>query len=318
MVTKKEEVIYLDMEELEGNMYEEFKEIVEEVSTSINEKILSSKVFNPLDETLKKYEYQLLKVTGSIDKVEQVSKHLDATKAGLSKSIEKTIKTVSKQIIEDVILMKVEEVVKKYEIESKSIAYQSNILKNILFDMTKIEQEIIPAVSEALESKMEKILEEKVLYKFEELYEKSFKQLSSLLSNNKEAEKLLKNMETTRKDIHKDIHKSYEEISFKITEYISTELTGLYNNYSEQITVFESRNQDLQNTVRHLNKVIEETEERHEAHLRKFEETKEKIEKLEKQNNLTEQKIAKTARMQTILLAGIGLVNIGVLISVFI
>lgn len=303
MVTeRKEELVYFEMEELEGNMYDEFKEIVEEVSTVINQKILSSQVFKPLEETLKRYESQLPKVKDSIERAESVNKYLEATKANLSKDIASTIKIVSNQVIKDVVLLKLEEVIKKYEIQTINITKQSSNLEDVVIKMRKIENSMISTVNKAIENQLEETLEKKVLNKFDVIHSKFSKHLSSLTSSNKEAEDLLKNLETTRKNIHRDITKSYEEISQRINEYLSMELTGLYDKFGEQIAILESNNQDFQNTTKILNKTAEDLQEKHEILVGKFNEADLKIETLKQQAKLSEGKMEANARKQLSLL----------------
>lgn len=318
VANREEELIYFEMEEIEGNMYEEFKGIVEEVSTTINQKILSSQVFKPLEETLKRYESQLPKIKNSIERAESVNKYLELTKANLSKEIASTIKIVSNQVIKDVVLLKLEEVLKKYETQTVNITKQSSGLKDVVTEMKKIENLIITTVNNAIEKQIKEILEEKILKRFDLIQNEFSKHLSFLDLSNKETEGLLGNLEITRKNIHKDTIKSYEEISRSLNEYLSIELTGLYDKFGEQIAVIESNNQEFQNTITFLNKTVENLQEKHELLVEKFSEVDLKIEALKRQNSLAEQKMEASVRKQFSLLIGIGLVNIGILISLFI
>ncbi|BCC16606.1 MULTISPECIES: hypothetical protein [Bacillus cereus group] len=314
---EKEQNLSNSIDELEDNIFLEFKSIVEDVSKEINEKIVSAIVTTPLDATLEKYEAQIPKLTDSVEHIKNVSSFMEKTKKELYKNIDKAIGEISYKIIEDSVLVKLDEVYKKYEVQIPIIDESTQNLYSLIKSIKKAEQEITGNVQKIVAEVSQEVLEKEVVYKFTKLYEDYMKQLPHMEKTSKELTLLVEQVNEARTNIYNNINNVFKAMSSTITNSIKERLDILYEKYEVQVRQLEKGNKELYKVVHQLSQRNREMLEVTNSQMEQVHNLQKEVEFLKEQTVSLNKKLDENAEKQQKMLYGIYVMIAFTFIGVF-
>ena len=252
-ILAEQQSVRMDINELEDNLFLEFKVIVEDVSREINEKIVSQIVTTPLDLTLEKYEKQIPALTQSVDTIRTISSYFEKTKVELYNNLNKTISEISTTVIEETVLSRLEEVYGRYQKQLPLIDRGTSSLNALIENIKQTEREIAANVSGIVAEVSRDVLDNEVVNKFAKLLQDYTEQLPEMEKASVELKLMVEQVEEARENIYKHINETYTIIFNKITNVIQDRLNELYLQYKEQVAEIGKLNFELKNSVEQIN-----------------------------------------------------------------
>ncbi|MCP8616373.1 hypothetical protein [Salirhabdus salicampi] len=297
-------------DETEENLYIEFQKIVEHLSQEITRNVMASIVSTPLDEIYKKYETYIPKLENSTEKIKIVSDQMLETKQDLYQNISKLILEVSNRTIEDTVFTKLESIKNEYEKQLPLMDKNSNELQKLIKKIQDTKVELFNNTKSIIGEVSNKVIEEEVLKKFDELYKQYEVQLPKVIETNDHIDKLIIELNEARKKIYSNVNDLYDSLSDKIVDTVNEKLNVIYQKYSKKVEELDQKHESLQEVNRELNNTKVELRRNVNNYKSEIGAMKKDIELLQNNTNKLRESLEEKLDFQNKIIIGLGIVVI--------
>ncbi|TYR73460.1 hypothetical protein FZC79_18640 [Rossellomorea vietnamensis] len=305
---------YIDIDELEENLYEEFQHIIEELSERITDNVMSSIISTPLDNIYLKYESQIPKLEVSTDQIVQISKQMQDTKKDLYENITTIISEVSNRAIEETVFKKLETIKEEYERQLPLLDDNSNELRELVKEIRTTKKELYQSTESIISEVSSKVIKEHIIVKFDELYRQHEIQLPKIKETSEQAAQLIDDLEETRKKLYSNISNVYNAMSNRIVDSVNEKLVDIYEKYNKKVIDLEQKHLDLQEVNADLNSTKNELVETITNYKSEILSIKKDIQALQNDSNILVNSLKEKIASHNKIIIGLGLV---VLFSIF-
>ncbi|REJ10347.1 hypothetical protein [Halobacillus trueperi] len=305
---KENELSVNDLEDIEENLYQEFQDIVEDVSHEITNRVMSSIITTPLDEVFHKYEAQLPILEKSTGDISRVSDQMITTKNDLYENISKLITEVSHQTLEETVFVKLESIKASYEKQLPLIDENSKGLRSLIEEIREVKSELYDHTSLIIKDVSHTVLKEEVLQKFDELYNQHEIQLPKIKTTSDQMEQLIIEIENTRQKLYTNINNVYNAMSNRIIETVNEKLTDIHGKYHERVKELDHQHAKLKEVSSDLTDTKEAFMNDISEYKSGLDAMRKDIEFLQKNSNLLTKSLKEKVDVQNKIIIGLGIV----------
>jgi chromosome segregation ATPase len=248
---------------IEKNVYQEFEELLHDMTQDITNQILLEVVDSPLSELLKKYEKQIPKVSKNNQELQKLIEAINAAKLELTNSIPLAAQEMSKVVIEQHVVSKLREQFGQFDQHLAAMGTQSEDIHKSISNLKATERHLTDKLEHLTAEVATRVLKETILADFNDLYRQYHQIMPSLETTNQTFMDNINGFQTALQSLN-DAHDQHTEmITQKVVEAIDYDLKRTLKAYVQLGIEIKSKLSTIDRIVENQLRIENQTKTNH-------------------------------------------------------